>query len=140
MPRIHAMVPQGLSPENKETLIFTLADTVSETLKRPRSIVRVFIDEYALENFSVDGISYAKRVSEMNEELDVSNSDILITLYIMAGRTPAQKQELVEAITDAVEAKVGYPRAKTRIYFMDLPAENFAVNGMTSARKKELGQ
>lgn len=138
MPRIHATVAKGLTGEQKETLIMTLADTVSTVLQRPRKIVRVFIDEYELENFSVDGISYEKRIREMDENLDVSNSDILITLYIMAGRTAAQKQELVEAITDAVEGKVGYPRAKIRIYFQDLLAENFAVNGMTNARKKEL--
>ena len=138
MPTLHVDIVKGCcTAEQKETLIMTLADTISTTMQRPRNIVRVFINEYDPADFSVDGYSYLRRQKELGETHTVENSDILISVLILQGRSAEQKQELIANITTALETNIGFKREWIRVFISDLLEDNFGNNGVSLTTKKK---
>jgi len=51
----------------------------------------------------------------------------------LEGRTPDQKRKVAERITQVLQEEAGVRPEATHIVFVDVPASNFAVAGVTVA-------
>ncbi|WP_300492510.1 tautomerase family protein [Sphingomonas sp.] len=54
----------------------------------------------------------------------------VLNITIMAGRDEGQKQLLASALTDAVHATLGSPKAEVRIFINEVTPDNFSAGGM----------
>lgn len=61
----------------------------------------------------------------------------LVELTIIEGRTPAQKKALITQVTDAVENALEAPREAIRVAIRELPAEHWAIGGVSIAERRE---
>jgi 4-oxalocrotonate tautomerase len=58
-------------------------------------------------------------------------------LYILEGRTEAQKTALIEKVTAAIVEAVGAPKENVRVWIHDVPKENWGIAGVSA---KALGR
>ena len=58
-------------------------------------------------------------------------------IYMLEGRTEAQKKAVIEKVTQALVEAVGAPIANVRVWIQDVPKENWGIAGTTS---KDLGR
>ena len=58
-------------------------------------------------------------------------------LYILEGRTEAQKRALIEKVTAAIVEAVNAPKENVRVWIHDVPKENWGIAGVSA---KALGR
>ena len=58
-------------------------------------------------------------------------------IYMLEGRTEAQKKAVNEKVTQALVDAVGAPIANVRVWIQDVPKENWGIAGTTA---KDLGR
>ena len=61
----------------------------------------------------------------------------IIEVNMLDGRTVTQKRAMIVAITDGVVATLGVKPDSVRVLIREMPAENFAVAGVTKAESAE---
>ncbi|MCZ4274119.1 2-hydroxymuconate tautomerase [Maritalea porphyrae] len=57
----------------------------------------------------------------------------LVEITIIEGRTSSQKSDLITQVTDAVENAISAPRKAIRVAIRELPAEHWAIGGVSIA-------
>ncbi|MBS0429956.1 MAG: 4-oxalocrotonate tautomerase family protein [Proteobacteria bacterium] len=60
-------------------------------------------------------------------------------IHLIEGRTEAQKQAVIEKVTQALIDAVGAPQESVRVLIHDVPAENWGIAG-TSAKSRGRGK
>ncbi len=60
-----------------------------------------------------------------------------VQIYMLEGRTEAQKKALHEKITQAVVETLEAPQQNVRVWIHDIPKENWSIAGVSA---KELGR
>lgn len=60
----------------------------------------------------------------------------VVTIEMYEGRTTEQKQELVEAITDAMVDHADAPRESLDVIIHDVPKENWGRNGLLGIHRE----
>jgi 4-oxalocrotonate tautomerase len=58
----------------------------------------------------------------------------VLNITILEGRTEAQKQALVSALTNAVHESLGSPVSDVRIFVNEVSPSNFAAGGVLRSR------
>lgn len=58
-------------------------------------------------------------------------------IYMLEGRTEAQKKAVIEKVTQALVEALDAPPANVRVWIHDMPKENWGIAGQTA---KELGR
>lgn len=58
-------------------------------------------------------------------------------IYMIEGRTEAQKKAVIEKVTQALVEAVGTPPANVRVWIQEVPKENWGIAGVSA---KELGR
>ncbi len=58
-------------------------------------------------------------------------------LYILEGRTEAQKTALIEKVTQAIVDALDAPQQNVRVWIHDVPKENWGIAGVSA---KALGR
>lgn len=58
-------------------------------------------------------------------------------IYMLEGRTEAQKKAVIEKVTQALVEAVDAPIANVRVWIQDVPKENWGIAGVSA---KELGR
>lgn len=58
-------------------------------------------------------------------------------IHIVEGRTPDQKQQLIRAVTEAIQQSLGAPLESIRVLLYDVPKENWGVAGVSKAESSE---
>jgi 4-oxalocrotonate tautomerase len=53
----------------------------------------------------------------------------LVEIKILTGRTPQQKQQMVEQVTQAIATTIDVPLEKVKIHIVEMPPEHYAVGG-----------
>ncbi len=53
----------------------------------------------------------------------------LIQVNMLEGRTDAQKERMLRAITDAVHESIGAPVSSIRVWIQEFPPANFIAGG-----------
>mgnify|MGYP000058607310 FL=1 len=61
----------------------------------------------------------------------------IIEVNMLEGRTVTQKRAMIVAITDGVVATLGVKPDSVRVLIREMPAEHFAVGGVTKAESAE---
>jgi 4-oxalocrotonate tautomerase len=61
----------------------------------------------------------------------------IIEVNMLEGRSVTQKRAMVAAITDSVVATLGVKPDSVRVLIREMPAEHFAVAGVTKAESAE---
>ncbi len=66
----------------------------------------------------------------------------LVEVTMIEGRSAEQKSALITQVTDAVERAIGAPRNAIRVAIRELPAEHWAIGGVSIAetRAKDSGK
>jgi 4-oxalocrotonate tautomerase len=57
----------------------------------------------------------------------------IIEVTMIEGRSKEKKAALMRALTDATENAIGVPRPSIRVILREVPAEHFAVGGVSKA-------
>jgi len=58
-------------------------------------------------------------------------------IYMLEGRTEAQKKVVIEKVTQALVEAVGAPVSTVRVMIQEVPKENWGIAGVSA---KELGR
>lgn len=58
-------------------------------------------------------------------------------IYMLEGRTEAQKRAVIEKVTQALVEAVGAPVNNVRVWIQDVPKENWGIAGVSA---KDLGR
>lgn len=58
-------------------------------------------------------------------------------IQILEGRTPEQKQALIEKVTDAIHEAIGAPPEAVRVLITEVPKTNWGIGGKSA---KSLGR
>ena len=58
-------------------------------------------------------------------------------IYMIEGRTEAQKRAVIEKVTAALHDAVGAPKETIRVWIHDMPKENWGIAGVSA---KDLGR
>lgn len=61
----------------------------------------------------------------------------LVNVHMAAGRDPAAKKALMEAITDAMHEHIGAPRESVRVWISEFPNTDFMAGGELLKDKQE---
>ena len=61
----------------------------------------------------------------------------IANIQILEGRTPAQKQALIRAVTDAIADSLQAKPESIRVIVHEIPRENWGIGGVSA---KELGR
>ena len=58
-------------------------------------------------------------------------------IYLLEGRSEAQKRVLIEKVTQAIVEAVDAPKQNVRVWIHDMPKENWGIAGVSA---KDLGR
>lgn len=58
-------------------------------------------------------------------------------IYMMEGRSEAQKRAVIEKVTEALVDAVGVPKETVRVWIHDVPKHNWGIAGVSA---KDLGR
>jgi 4-oxalocrotonate tautomerase len=58
-------------------------------------------------------------------------------IYMLEGRTTAQKKAVIEKVTQALIEAVGAPKEAVRVWIHEMPKENWGIAGVSA---KDLGR
>jgi len=58
-------------------------------------------------------------------------------LYLLEGRTEAQKRAVIEKVAQALAESLGAPKENVRVWIHDVPKENWGIAGVSA---KDLGR
>ena len=58
-------------------------------------------------------------------------------IYLLEGRSEAQKRALIEKVTQAIVEAVDAPQQNVRVWIHDMPKENWGIAGVST---KDLGR
>lgn len=64
----------------------------------------------------------------------------IIEVTLLEGRTAEAKSALISSLTDAAIEAVGAPRESVRVILREVPAEHFAVGGVSIAERRAVPQ
>lgn len=54
-------------------------------------------------------------------------------IYLLEGRSDAQKKAVIEKVTAALQEAVGAPAENIRVWIHDVPKTNWGIAGVTAA-------
>mgnify|MGYP000882305671 CR=1 FL=1 len=57
-----------------------------------------------------------------------------VHVYMIAGRTPNQKESLIRQVTDAVADSLQAPPANVRVIISEIPKSDYGIGGETAER------
>lgn len=124
MPNIQMIVHEGLNDQQKERLIETLTAATVSAIDAPIDSIRVWLSEMPARNVGVAG-AYS------------GNGLAIIQVFFIAGRSDAQKEALISALTDAAVDTIGIDRNEVRVVLNDIPNTEYGIAGKTA---KSLGR
>ncbi len=56
----------------------------------------------------------------------------VMQIYLIEGRTQAQKEAFITEVTDAAVNALGVDRGSVRVMFLDVPRTDYAIGGQTA--------
>jgi Uncharacterized protein, 4-oxalocrotonate tautomerase homolog len=126
MPTARITTVAGRTIQEKQAMITVVSEAVERIMDRDQKYIRVIIDEYPPENYALMGITFKDRREGGNS--DLAQDDIIMELFIKAGRTP----EEIDALSDAFMAELKkYPtftQGDIRIIVTEMAAANFKID------------
>ncbi len=123
MPNLTLYVVEGFAAERKAALLRRMTDAVVDSLGATPESVRIFLVELARAHVCVGGVTLA--------ETDQPGGPTVHALLI-AGRTDAQKEALIGALTRTIVDTLEVPPAPVRVMIFDVASTDFGMGGVTA--------
>ncbi|WP_168794127.1 tautomerase family protein [Paraburkholderia aromaticivorans] len=127
MPTLEVYLPEGQAPARKAQLIAGLTKATVAAIRAPAESVRILLSELPSHDFGLGGVSNA----------NVRAPLLTIVAVLIAGRTPAQKEALIAALSQTGADVLDTPLAAARVMIKDIPNTDFGIGGQTA---KSLGR
>jgi 4-oxalocrotonate tautomerase len=119
MPTLEVYLPQGHADERKASLIQALTQATVDAISAPAESVRVLLSELPTANLGLGGKTTPAALP-------------VIVAILIAGRTDAQKQALIEHLSETAAAILDAPLQATRVMIKDIPNTDFGIGGQTA--------
>ncbi|ACD16559.1 tautomerase family protein [Paraburkholderia phytofirmans] len=127
MPTLEVYLPDGHWPARKAQLIAALTKATVTAIGAPAESVRILLSELPSHDFGLGGVSNA----------NVRAPLLTIVAILIAGRTPAQKEALIAALSKTGADLLDTPLDAARVMIKDIPNTDFGIGGQTA---KSLGR
>ncbi|PRX25036.1 4-oxalocrotonate tautomerase family enzyme [Paraburkholderia sp. BL18I3N2] len=127
MPTLEVYLPDGHWPARKAQLIAALTKATVAAIGAPAESVRILLSELPSHDFGLGGVSNA----------NVRAPLLTIVAILIAGRTPAQKEALIAALSKTGADLLDTPLDAARVMIKDIPNTDFGIGGQTA---KSLGR
>ncbi|MFM0059399.1 tautomerase family protein [Paraburkholderia phytofirmans] len=127
MPTLEVYLPDGHWPARKAQLIAGLTQATVKAIGAPAESVRILLSELPSHDFGSGGVSNA----------NVRAPLLTIVAILIAGRTPAQKEALIAALSKTGADLLDTPLDAARVMIKDIPNTDFGIGGQTA---KSLGR
>ncbi|MBS0513768.1 MAG: tautomerase family protein [Proteobacteria bacterium] len=131
MPNLNVYLVEGYSAEQKAALLRRMTDAVVDSIAAPRPSVRIFLFELPRAHICVGGemlTADAQRGQPGGPTVHV---------FLIAGRTDAQKEALIGSLTRAIDDTLAIPADPVRVMIFDVANTDFGMKGVTA---KSLGR
>jgi 4-oxalocrotonate tautomerase len=127
MPTLEVFLPEGHEVARKAQLIAGLTQATVTAIGAPAESVRILLSELPPHDFGWGGVSNANTRAPL----------LTIVAILIAGRTPAQKEALIAALSKTGADVLDTPLAAARVMIKDIPNTDFGIGGQTA---KSLGR
>jgi 4-oxalocrotonate tautomerase family enzyme len=127
MPTLEVFLPEGHEVARKAQLIAGLTQATVTAIGAPAESVRILLSELPPHDFGLGGVSNANTRAPL----------LTIVAILIAGRTPAQKEALIAALSETGADVLDTPLAAARVMIKDIPNTDFGIGGQTA---KSLGR
>jgi 4-oxalocrotonate tautomerase family enzyme len=127
MPTLEVFLPEGHEVARKAQLIAGLTQATVTAIGAPAESVRILLSELPPHDFGLGGASNANTRAPL----------LTIVAILIAGRTPAQKEALIAALSKTGADVLDTPLAAARVMIKDIPNTDFGIGGQTA---KSLGR
>lgn len=127
MPTLEVYLPEGHWPARKAQLIAGLTQATVTAIGAPAEAVRILLNELPPQDFGVGGVSHANGRAPL----------LTIVAILIAGRTLAQKEALIAALSQSGADVLDTPLDAARVMIKDIPNTDFGIGGRTA---KALGR
>lgn len=123
MPTLEVYLAAGHSEASKALLIKGLTQATVDAIGAPAEAVRILLSELPATHFGIGGKSAANGAPP---------SLPVIVAILIAGRTDAQKQALIAALSATGASMLDAPIEATRVIIKDIPNTDFGIGGQTA--------
>lgn len=130
MPNLNIYLVEGFRDEQKARLLRRVSEVVETSLAAPMASIRIFLIELPKAHICVGGETLATVA-------DAGPGGPTVHAFLIAGRSPAQKEAMIAGVTEAIEETLGIPAEPVRIMFFDIANNDFGMRGVTA---KSLGR
>lgn len=125
MPNLNIYLVEGFRDEQKARLMRRVSEVVETTLAAPMASIRIFLIELPKAHISVGGEILATIP-------DGGPGGPTVHAFLIAGRSPAQKEAMIAGVTEVIEETLGIPADPVRIMFFDIANTDFGMKGVTA--------
>jgi 4-oxalocrotonate tautomerase family enzyme len=123
MPTLEVYLPHGHDEARKASLIQGLTQATVAAIGAPAESVRILLSELPGTHVGIGGKTTANGAPP---------SLPVIVAILIAGRTDAQKQALIAALSETAAAVLDAPLQATRVMIKDIPNTDFGIGGQTA--------
>jgi 4-oxalocrotonate tautomerase family enzyme len=127
MPTLEVFLPEGHEVARKAQLIAGLTQATVTAIGAPAESVRILLSELPPHDFGLGGASNANTRAPL----------LTIVAILIGGRTPAQKEALIAALSKTGADVLDTQLAAARVMIKDIPNTDFGIGGQTA---KSLGR
>jgi len=120
MPYVTISASEHFSAEQKKQLLQRASDAVVESIGAPLASVRVMLHDLAK--------GYYLNAGQLDTDC------VMFVVDFIEGRTDAQKDALIAALSKAGHEVTGVPESEVRVRLVDFPKSNMGMAGGVSAR------
>ncbi|NGM87522.1 tautomerase [Parapusillimonas sp. SGNA-6] len=120
MPYVSIYATQGISTEQKKTLLQRSSDAVVDAIGAPLPSVRIMLHELQEGHYLNAG--------------KFDTAGLMFQVEFIEGRTIEQKEALIGALSRVGEQVTGIPESEVRVRLIDFPKSNMGMAGGVSAR------
>lgn len=110
MPNIFVHVMEGITSEQKNSMVKRITEATSKDVGVPLDFVRIIIMEHPAENLAIGG-EFFDRGSKIFYPL--------ATVHTIAGKTDELLKTISLHVTEAIAEAVECPEDKIRVYFLE---------------------
>lgn len=134
MPNLNVYLVEGFTVEQKAALLQRMTDAVVTSIAAPKESVRIFLIELPKAHICVGGVTL---LADAQAGRAVQPGGPTVHVFLIAGRTEAQKEALIGSLTRAIDETLAIPADPVRIMIFDIANTDFGMKGVTA---KSLGR
>lgn len=129
MPNLNLYLLEGRTVDEKAVLMQRMTEVVVASIGAPRESVRLFLIELPKAHICVGGRTL---LAEEAAGLPAQPGGPTVHVFLIAGRSEAQKEALITGLSRVIAETLGISVAPIRIMIFDVANTDFGMNGRTA--------